>query len=461
MGTLVNFVSHSVVTGFTAGAAILIATSQLKHAFGVEVPRGVSFYETLITIATQIEHINLYVLAVALITLLAAILIKKFLPAWPNLLIAMVIGSLVALFFGAEEHNIPLVESLPSSLPPLHIPEISIASFRLLAPNAFAIALLGLIEAVAIGRAIASKSHQRIDGNQEFVGQGLSNIVGSFFSCYAGSGSFTRSGINYQAGARTPMAAIFAAIMLVLILILIAPYASYLPIAAMGGVILLVAYNLIDFHYIKQILRASKREAVVMVITFLTTLFLELEFAIYAGVFFSLVFYLQLTSTPRVVTLAPDPKHPTRKFVNVELFPVDQCPQLKIIRVDGSIFFGAIEHLTDVFAEAQKDCKHILLEASGINLLDVAGAELLVSESYKLKAYGGGLYLSGPKRRARDVLKKGGYWKEIGEQNIFFNKDEAIRQIYEQLNPKICETCAVKIFAECKMPQKRDPMPAN
>lgn len=449
MGTLVNFVSHSVVTGFTAGAAILIAISQLKHALGIEIPRGLSFYETISSLGVNIGDTNMYILVVSLATLVTAVLLKKFLPAWPNLLIGMIVGSLVAFFMDAEANGISVVGSLPGHLPPFTVPDINFEKFSSLAPSAFAIALLGLIEAVAIGRAIASKSHQRINGNQEFIGQGASNIVGSFFSCYAGSGSFTRSGINYQAGARTPLAAIFAAIILALILLLVAPLASYLPIGAMAGVILLVAYNLIDFHYIKQILRASQREAIVMSITFFATLFLDLEFAIYFGVFFSLVFYLQRTSTPRIVTLAPDPDNPTRKFHNVSLYSVTECPQLKIIRIDGSIFFGAIEHISNILSEAQKDCKHLLIAAGGINLLDVAGAELLVSEAYKLRAYGGNLYLSGLKKPARDVLKKGGYWDEIGDENIFVNKDEAIRKIYPRLDQSICDACEVRIFLEC------------
>jgi SulP family sulfate permease len=217
----------------------------------------------------------------------------------------------------------------------------------------------------------------------------------------------------------------------------------------MAGVILLVAYNLIDFHYIKQILRASQREAVVMTITFLATLFLDLEFAIYFGVFFSLVFYLQRTSKPRIVTLAPNPDNPTRKLQNIKLHPVVECPQLKIVRIDGSIFFGAIEHIAAMLNEAQKDCKHLLIASGGINLLDVAGAELLVSEAYKLRAYGGGLYLSGLKKPARDVLKRGGYWDEIGDENIFVNKDEAIQKIYPRLDQSICDKCEVRIFLEC------------
>jgi SulP family sulfate permease len=174
---------------------------------------------------------------------------------------------------GSAHHGINLVGRIPAQLPPLSSPNFSLGTIRMLAPQAFAVALLGLIEAVSISRAIAVKSEQRINANQEFIGQGLSNIVGSFFSSYAGSGSFTRSGINYEAGAKTPMSAIFASIFLLLIVLLIAPLMAYLPIAAMGGVILIVAYSLIDFHHISQILRFSKRESAILLTTFLTTLF--------------------------------------------------------------------------------------------------------------------------------------------------------------------------------------------
>ena len=153
---------------------------------------------------------------------------------------------------------------------------------------------------MSIARAIAARSEQRINGDQEFIGQGLSNMVGSFFSSYAGSGSFTRSGINYQAGARTPMAAIFAALMLAVVLLVVAPLTAYLPMPAMAGIILLVAYNLIDFHHIRQTLRASRSDASVLVTTFMATLFMELEFAIYIGVILSLVLYLNRTSKPRI-----------------------------------------------------------------------------------------------------------------------------------------------------------------
>lgn len=251
MGVIVNFISHTVVIGFTAGAAMLIGTSQIKYCFGLSVANGKSFFDTWVTIFNDISNANIYTFLVALVTLATIIVIKKWKPVLPGMLFAMIAGSLAAYFFGSEEHGITLLAPIRSSLPTISLPEFSFETIKNLSSGAIAIAMLGLIEAISIARSIALKSKQRLDNNQEFIGQGLSNIFGSLFSCYASSGSFTRSGINYAAGAKTPMAAIFAAMFLAMIVVLVAPLSAYLPIAAMGGIVLYVAYNLIDIHSIK------------------------------------------------------------------------------------------------------------------------------------------------------------------------------------------------------------------
>lgn len=450
MGTLVNFVSHSVIIAFTAGAALLIATSQMKHILGLDIPQGLSFFQSWREIVIQTPNTNLYVLGVALMTLGSAILIKRLVPKWPYMLFAMVIGSIGCWLLNAADHGVALVGELPAHLPPFRIPDLSEETIIQLVPDAFAIALLGLIEAVAIARAIATHTHQRIDGNQEFIGQGLSNLIGSFFSSYAGSGSFTRSGVNHQSGAKTPLAAIFAAIILALILLFIASWTAYLPIPAMGGIILLVAYNLIDFHHIKLILSVSKTETAVLVVTFLSTLFLELEFAIYIGVLFSLIFYLQQTSKPNIEEKIPEPKAPTRSLVNVKFSKASKCPQLKLLNIEGSLFFGSVNHVAEALHKIDHEKeKHILILADELSFIDMAGAEFLAQEAKRLKALDGGLYITGLKQAVIDLFKKGGYWEEIGESHIFSSKREAIHLIYQYLNKEICQTCNVRIFEEC------------
>jgi SulP family sulfate permease len=453
LGKLVNFVSHTVVIGFTAGAAILIATSQMKSILDVYVPKGESFFHTWVDIWNEINDINIYALLVALSTLLAAILVKRYLPRIPNLLIGLIAGSIVALGFSSPEHGIKLIGAIPAHLPPLSSPDFSFAAIKRLAPEAFAVALLGLIEAVSISRAIATKSNQRINANQEFIGQGLSNMVGSFFSSYAGSGSFTRSGVNYASGAKTPMSAIIAAILLMIIILLIAPLTAYLPVAAMGGVILVVAYNLIDFHHIKDILKNSRSETAILLTTFFATLFLELEFAIYMGVLLSLVIFLGRTSTPEIVSLAIDldPKTGKRKLINIQSKPVNQCPQLKILRIDMVVYFGSLNYIENRLHHLieSENIKHILIVGTGINFIDLSGAEMLVSVSNQLKKVGGGLYFADLKSRVYETASKSYFVAKIGNANFFDSKKDAIKYVYTKLDMDICAGCAARVFNEC------------
>ena len=453
LGALANFVSHTVVIGFTAGAAILIATSQMKNITGILVPKGESFVHTWVDIVSSITQTNIYLVIIALATMVAALGIKKFIPRSPYLLFGMIVGSLLALFFGKFTGDIKLVGEIPRHLPPMSMPDISFDKIQLLASEAFAIALLGLIEAVSISRAISTKSDQRIDSNQEFIGQGMSNMVGSFFSSYAGSGSFTRSGINFEAGARTPLSAIFAALFLVVIVLLVAPLTAYLPIASMGGVILLVAYNLIDIPHIKQTLEFSKSESSVLITTFLATLFLELEFAIYLGVLLSLVLFLAKTSTPKIPVLSIDdgPKNTHRKFIDIREKPILECPQLKIIRIDMSIYFGSVNHIQKKFAKISdtENINHILIEASGINFIDLAGSEMLVAENKRLVKQGGGLYFVGMKPGVYADAAKSHFIKMIGNDHFFDSKSQAIRLIKKRLDDNKCARCQVRIFDEC------------
>jgi SulP family sulfate permease len=453
LGILTNFVSHTVVIGFTAGAAILIITSQMKHILGIDIPRGEEFLEVWRDIFLKLSEANPYVVVVGVSTFLIAIFVRRIHRNIPHLLVAMVLGSVIAQLVGGETRGISFVGEMPAKLPPFNMPELTLPNVRNLAGSAFAVALLGLIEAVAIGRSISTKSHQRIDGNQEFVGQGLSNIVGSFFSCYAGSGSFTRSGVNYQAGAKTPMSSIFAAVLLLIILLLVAPLAAFLPLPAMGGIILLVGYNLIDFEHIRSIIKASKREISVLAVTFFSTLFLELEFAIYIGIFLSLLYYLHRTSQPHIAVMAPDPNAPNHRFVNIARKELEECPQLKVVRIDGSLYYGAVDHVASFLQELSNNCpqRNLLIIASGINFIDVTGAEFLVQEAQRWKSLGGNLFISGLKRVAQDIFVNGGYRDEIGEDHVFRNKRNAIRTIYEKfLDKSVCESCTARIFEECR-----------
>lgn len=430
LGSIVNFISHTVVIGFTAGAAILIGTSQLKYALGLSVESGSSFFATWQQLFAQLNAINPYTVLIALTTIATTLLCKRLWPRSPNMFIGMVMGSLACWLVDGASRGVTLVGALPGSLPEIALPDLSPETLSALLPGAAAVAILGLVEAVSIARAIAIRSGQRIDGNQEFIGQGLSNTLGSFCSCYAGSGSFTRSGINYEAGAQTPLAALFAAVILILILLLIPDITAYLPLAAMAGAILVIAWNLIDLHHIQQICRSSRQESAVLLITFIATLTVELEFAIYLGVIVSLILYLRRTARPRVMEVAPIEFDQRTYLRSLERYELAADPAVKILRIDGSLFFGAVDHVQRALQKhstpQQLGGRQLLVFCPGINFIDLSGAEMLLQETERLERAGVRVSFCVFKNTVLDELKALGYFQQLERGNFYPTVDAAL-----------------------------------
>jgi sulfate permease, SulP family len=451
LGTLVNFVSHTVVVGFTAGAAVLIVASQAGHFFGVDIPRGSSPFDVARELLTRLSQINPFVTAVAAGTVISSVAARRWLQQVPHLIVAMLAGSLLGVALdatlGAGRTGIESIGALRVGWPPVSMPDLSLATIEQLLPIAITVAMLSLTEAVAIARAIALKSGQRIDGNQEVIGQGLANVAGAFFSGYASSGSFNRSGLNYAAGARTPLAAVFSAFFLLAMLIFLAPFARYLTAPVMAGILFVVAWGLIDFAHIREIVRASRQETAVLAVTFAATLSLHLEYAVYLGVLLSLMLYLRRTSQPRLEEVFPVPGMLPPVFApQASSGPVD--PGLKIVRLNGSLYFGAVSHLEELLQaidEHNPECRHVLLVASGINFIDLAGANLLAREAQRRRAIGGGLYLFNPKQDALDMLQRSGQLKEIGAANIFRLGEDVIGLLRGRLKSEASNRFGVRL----------------
>ncbi|SHO51226.1 SulP family inorganic anion transporter [Desulfopila aestuarii] len=453
-GSLVNFISHSVVVGFTAGAALLIMASQVKHFFGLVYPRTAKFQETIVSIVDHIGEANPYAVAVGLLTLVAGVLVKIYRPNWPYMIISMLVGTFgaeaITVAIGKDVANIATVGALPAALPPLSMPSITFDDIRVLTPTALAMALFALTEAISIARSLADKVDQELDGNQEFIGQGLSNMIGCFFSGYVATGSFNRSGMNYEAGAKTPLAAILAGLLLIPVVLFVAPLAAFLPNSAMAAILFLVAWRLIDPKHIVKIARTSLTETIILGSTFLATLFLEMEFAILLGIMLSLAIYLNRTSHPHVLPRVPDLRLEGRPFTTDPLLP--ECPQLKIVRIDGSLYFGAVNHVRGVLKQMAKEHpgqKHLLVVGSGINFIDMAGAEFLVHLAKEREEAGGHLYFYDMKEGICSHFKFLHYLLDIGMDNIFVSKKEAIAEIFPRLDTNICSTCRKRVFLEC------------
>ncbi|MEY3180085.1 MAG: hypothetical protein RL614_557 [Pseudomonadota bacterium] len=288
-GKWVEKVPHSVIVGFTAGAAILIINSQVGTLLGIEIARGTNVLETIKQTSAAIYQGQWrpQVLTLVLITLVTMRLWKP-LNRWiPAMLVAVIVGSIALVVlerYVAEFSGIRKVSAIPGALPPLSYPVLSLEHLQLLFGPVLVMTLLASTEAMAIARALALKRNDAFDANQEFIGQGLANVGGSFFSAYPSSGSFNRSGVNLAANAQTPLAAICAAVFLLVILIFVSPLAEYLPYAVIAALLLAVAWNLIDLGQIRHEFRSGAHEWIPMVITGVGTVTISLEWAVLAGI---------------------------------------------------------------------------------------------------------------------------------------------------------------------------------
>jgi SulP family sulfate permease len=406
--------------------------------------------------AVEIGQINPWATSVGAVTIVSGILAKRYLKKVPFMITATVVGSVFAValdtFFGRDVTRIATVGALPAALPPFSIPDLSIDTLTKIAPTALATTILALTLGISIGRTLGVRSEQRIDANQEFIGQGISNIVGSFFSSYPSAGSFNRSAANYEAGAKTPLASVFSSIFLVCIVLLVAPLAAYLPLATVAGILFLIAYGLVDVRRMKAIFHTSRSEASVMIVTLLAALFLGLQTAIYAGVLLSLLLFLNQAARPGIRDVKPEFRGGHYHFSADTDLP--DCPQLKMLRINGSIFFGAVEHVETAFHAVDRENpqqRRLLIAASGINVVDISGAELLSREAARRERMGGGLYFWFMKDAVYALLKQGGYLKTIREDHIFAQGVDPIKVLYPKLDSEICRACRARIFPECKI----------
>lgn len=450
LGVLIDFVSHSVMLGFITGAALLIVLSQLNHVLGVELPRPDSLAHFAGALVNALPELGWRAPLIGMTALATGLLVRAWKPAWPSYLIALVAASLIGVAAGGPE-AVATIGAVDASSPPFALPPFSPQMLRDYGSAAVAIALIGLLEALAVARALGMKSGQPIDGNREIVGQGLSNLAGSFFNAYPSSASFTRSGVNYDAGARTPLAAVFAAVFLFIILQLVAGLFAWVPLAAMGGVILLVALRLVDVREWRHVLRSGS-EAVIAIVTLLATLFVELEFAIYAGVILSFVFFLRRSSRPLIAVGAPDPGMPQRMFRDAGEHDLAECPQLLLARLDGPLFFGSVEFVRRQFRRFETlrpMQKHMLFVVKGVGEIDLPGADLLIEEAQRRTGRGGGFHLQTRSARTLNKLARFKVMRVLTRERIHMSKGDAIAAIVPALDPELCAHCPFRIFREC------------
>jgi len=458
LGSLANFISPSVLLGFTCGAATLIGLYALKDLFGLAVPTGTSAFGVVRFLFDNLDAVNWGAAVVGIVTFATTLVCKRLWRRLPFMLFGLLAGYATALLlnqsgWGGARH-VNVVGPIPSAIPRLHLPDVSWQAVPDLLGIAAALTIVALGQSISIAKAVALRSGQHIDANREFIGQGLSNIASGLFSGYISCGSLNRSVPNFEAGAKSPLAAVFSALWLVALVTLSAPLLSQIPLAAIAAMLLLVAWGLFDFRRLRRIASLSRTEFAIAVGTFVATLVIRLEMAVLLGTVLSLVAYLYRTSRPAVRSLVPDADDPGRRFTPLDELrrPQPECPQLKLLRMEGAIYFGAVQYVTDRLhglRSANAGQTHLLAMTKSMNFIDLAGAEMWEAELAERRAIGGDLYFHRPRTQVLQTWEQTGFTTKLGTNHIFQTKRQALHSIIGQLSPEICAQCQSRIFEEC------------
>lgn len=454
LGQVANFISPAALLGFTSGAAGLIAIHALRELLDAGVPSGLGPGGVLLQSLQRLPQSNPGALLVGLTALGVALVLRRLAPRWPGMLLGLVSASVLGALLPAG-WAVHTIGALPSPWPRFHLPVVSGAALPELFDKALALSIIALGQSVSIAKAMAARSGQRIDTNREFLGQGLANLVGGFFSCYLSCGSLNRSLPNLEAGARTPLAGVAAALWLLVLVALSGPLLAHIAHAAIAGLLLLVAWSLLDLARWRRLRQLDRTDFAIALLTLAATLLLRLETAILLGTGLSLVAYLYMTSRPAMREMGFDQPGAARRFIVRADTPqaLPACPQLRLLRMEGAIYFGAAAHVSDQLhqlRQAEPQQKHLLVMAKSMNFIDLAGAEVWETELRERRRLGGDLWFHRPRPQVLELWQRTGFLARLGAGHVFPDKRQAIATIHARLDRERCASCSAKVFWECR-----------
>ena len=451
LGAIVNFLSHPVIVGFTNAAALFIGLTQVSKIFGIEMPGGASDHFLTVRIFGVIENLgdtHLETLLMGVASFAIMIGLKRYLPRIPAVLVAVVATTAVSYFIGFEKMGGKVVGVIPEGLPGFVMPAFSLEAFSHLFIGAIIIAMVGFMEAISIAKAMAAQSKDRVNPNQELIGQGMANIFGSFFQAYPASGSFSRSAVNFNAGAKTGFSSVVTAIIVLITLLFLTPLLYHLPKATLAVVVIMAVFGLINFKAVKHIWVANKHDGVAAMVTFVATIGFapKLDHGILIGAVLAITLYLYRTMRPRVAVLGRFKDGTLRDIeINKDL-PTDE--NIIAVRFDGSLYFANVSYFEDTMLKAvatYPNAKYMLVVGDAINQIDASGEEVLHHLVERLHGNNITVVFSGLKRQILLVLKATELFDIIGEQNIFSNEDFALDEIYKRLELDASgEACPLK-----------------
>ncbi|MFT5141478.1 MAG: SulP family sulfate permease [Rhodothermales bacterium] len=420
-GFLASFLSHPVLTGFTAAAAVIIGSSQLKHVLGAELDGSGGSLGILWSAVGSLGRANPVAVGFGLASVVSLVLFKRFAKRLPAALIVVAASTTVAWLLGSALGQVSIIGAIPAGLPSASIPSLAMTDVRALLPSALVIALVGYMESIAIAKSMATRHRYKVDADSELRALGLANVVGAFFQAFPTTGGLSRTAVNEQAGARTPLAGLIAATVVALVLLFLTPLFYYLPKAVLGAIILVAVAGLFDTRELRRLLKVSRVDFGVAVLTLTTTVLAGVETGILLGVAFSLAVVVQRSSRPHTAVLGR--LAGTRAFRNIKRHPeAETVAGVLLFRVDASLYFANTDFVSNqilALVDSAPETHLLVLDLYAVNQIDSTAAHGLEEILRVLSERGVDTVFSGLKGPVRDVLERAGMFLKDEGPRVF------------------------------------------
>lgn len=454
LGELIRFIPRPVTIGFTAGIAVTIFSGQISNFLGLTgIQNHEYFTDKMLEISRHLNTINMSSVIVALIGLALILITNKYLPKVPGALVGLIGSSIVAtLFFPDQLATIgSSYGEIPNHLPSLQFPEITWDRIKMLIGPAMIIAMLGGIESLLSAVVADEMTGTKHNSNRELMGQGIANIVAPLFGGIPATGAIARTATNVKSGAASPVSGIIQGLVVLIVLLLLAPFASHIPLASMAPILMVVAWNMSEMKKFGQIVKSKTWDSFILVIIFLLTVFVDLTTAVGVGLLLSMIIFIKKMSELHVVKkVLPDPTDKHHKVTPHILNKEHDCPQINICSIEGPLFFGSAQVFEEKLLEiVHANAKILILRLSQVPYIDTTGESNLSHIVQNMKAHGGTILVSELKEQPRYVLKKTGLYGEIGESNFYEHTGDAINYALRNINLKQCVGCKHFAFEEC------------
>lgn len=431
LGFFVNFLSHPVVSGFTSAAAIIIAITQLKDAFGIAIPALDQPLDVFIYAISHISETNVFTFLMCFGSILLMLVLRRISRSIPDALIVVIIGTLLVRFLHLDQKGIDIIRDIPVGLPNFEAPHLSVDKIKMLVPTLITVTIISIVECLGIAKAMQAKhKNYTINANKELIALGFAKIFGSFFQSIPTSGSFSRTAVNSSAGAKSTIASLVTSLVVILVLVALTPFFYYLPKAILAAIILLAVKGLFDYKEAINLWKTHRSDLLMMIVTFTATLVLGIEKGVFLGVILSILVVLYKSSRPHISILGNISG--TTHYRNVNRYKgAKETDNTLIIRFDDQLYFGNCDYFKERVNEFVKDSdqkvKFILIDAGNIHAIDSSGIHVLKDLDEQLKIQGIELHLCRTIGPVRDILFKSGLMQEPEKHHM--NIHEAVQFI--------------------------------